>query len=68
MIKVFLSHSSKDKKNYVDVVANNLKKENIVYDEFSFEEGERSLDEILKGLDASSIFVLFISNNSLESK
>jgi len=67
MIKVFLSHSSKDKENYVKNVANWLGKDNIVYDEFTFEEGEKTLDEIVKGLNKSSLFVVFLSENSLDS-
>ncbi|WP_136487065.1 toll/interleukin-1 receptor domain-containing protein [Vibrio sp. H11] len=68
MIKAFLSHSSKDKAGYVRNVANWLEKDNIVYDEFTFEEGERSLDEILLGLDKAELFVFFISENSLNSE
>lgn len=68
MIKAFLSHSSTDKEHYVRNVANWLGKENIVYDEFTFEEGERTLDQIIDGLGESELFVLFISNKALESK
>ncbi|WP_049535792.1 toll/interleukin-1 receptor domain-containing protein [Vibrio harveyi] len=68
MIKAFLSHSSKDKASYVRNVANWLDKEQIVYDEYTFEEGERSLDEILLGLDKAELFVLFISEHSLNSE
>ena len=67
MIKAFLSHSSKDKDSYVRRVAKHLGKDNIIYDEFTFEEGEKPLDEIIKGLEKSEIFVLFISNNALNS-
>lgn len=67
MIKAFLSHSSKDKKEYVRNVANWLGKDNIVYDEFTFEEGEKPLDEIVKGLDRSNLFVIFLSENALSS-
>ncbi|MDP5337755.1 MAG: TIR domain-containing protein [Nodularia sp. (in: cyanobacteria)] len=67
MIKCFLSHSSKDKKSYVEIVARELSKNNIVYDELTFEEGNQSLEEILNGLDNSQIFVLFISEYSLLS-
>lgn len=42
MIKAFLSHSSKDKNSYVRNVANWLNKDNIVYDEYTFEEGEKN--------------------------
>ncbi|CAX61490.1 Putative TPR repeat-containing protein [Erwinia billingiae Eb661] len=68
MIKAFLSHSSKDKEHYVRNVANWLGKENIIYDEFTFEEGEKTLDQIMEGLGESELFVLFISNSALESK
>ncbi|WP_236900073.1 toll/interleukin-1 receptor domain-containing protein [Cronobacter malonaticus] len=49
-------------------VANWLGKESIVYDEFTFEEGEKTLDQIMDGLGESELFVLFISNSALESK
>lgn len=68
MIRAFLSHSSKDKGRYVRELANQLGKENIVYDEFTFEEGEKTLDEILEGLDKSQLFVLLISDSSLVSE
>ena len=66
-MKAFLSHSSADKKSYVQIVARNLGKDDIVYDEFSFEEGEVTLAEILNGISESSIFVVFLSDASLES-
>lgn len=68
MIKAFLSHSSKDKNSYVRNVANWLNKDNIVYDEYTFEEGEKNLDQILKGLNETSLFVIFLSEHSLNSQ
>jgi hypothetical protein len=68
MIRAFLSHSSKDKDQYVRGVANWLGKDNVIYDEWTFEEGEKPLDEILKGLDTTELFVLFLSNNALDSE
>lgn len=68
MIKAFLSHSSKDKDSYVRNVAEWLGKDNIIYDEFTFEEGGRALDEIIKGLDNTHVFVLFLSESALESE
>lgn len=68
MIKAFLSHSSQDKEGYVRNVAKRLKQENIVYDEFTFEEGEKTFDEIIKGLNKSSLFVIFLSESALSSK
>jgi hypothetical protein len=67
-MKAFLSHSSADKKSYVDIVASRLTQEDIVYDEVSFESGEQTIDEIIRGLDESTVFCLFISNKSLDSK
>lgn len=68
MIKCFLSHSSKDKESYVRLVASRLRKEVRVFDEETFEAGMSPIEEIAKGIDDSSLFVLFISNSALESK
>jgi len=68
MIKCFLSHSSSDKKGYVRIVAEKIRKEHRVIDEESFEEGMVTAEEIIKYLDTSSLFVFFISNNSLDSE
>lgn len=68
MIKAFLSHSSLDKKDYVRKVAETLGRDNIKYDEWTFEEGEKSLDQILLSLDKTDLFVLFLSRNALQSK
>lgn len=66
MPRAFLSHSSKQK-GYVDVVASQLSKENIVYDKFNFEAGGKTIDEIYRGLGESDIFVFFISDEALKS-
>ena len=66
-MKCFLSHSSKDKGRYVAQVAAKLSP-NIEYDELTFEEGMGNLEEILSALGRSDIFVLFLSENSLESE
>lgn len=68
MIKCFLSHSSKDKESYVRLVANRIRKEVKVFDEETFEAGMSPMEEIAKGLDDSSLFVVFISNTALESR
>jgi len=67
MIRAFLSHSSKDKESYVRQVAKWLGKDNIIYDEFTFEEGGDTLEEILNGLGKTDLFVLFLSSNALNS-
>lgn len=67
MNKIFLSHSSDDKK-IVEEVAQLLGKYNCIYDKFSFEIGEQTIHEIFRGLDETDIFVYFISNSSLDSR
>ena len=66
MIKCFLSHSSKDKE-YVRHVADRLSKEGVVFDEATFEPGMGNREEIIRGLEESSLFVIFLSNSSLDS-
>lgn len=65
--RVFLSHSSKDKGSYVDVVARRLGDQNIEYDAVTFEEGENTLEEIQKRIDKCDLFALFISSEALDS-
>jgi len=67
MITCFLSHSSKDKANYVQLVAERLPKQWRVYDSDTFESGMKTLDEILRTLSGTSLFVLFLSESSLGS-
>jgi hypothetical protein len=67
MIKCFLSHSSHDKDPYVRTVASKIRREAKVFDEETFEKGMSPLDEIIAGLDESTLFVIFISESSLES-
>lgn len=67
MPKAFLSHSSSDKKKFVDIVARQLGKQRINYDKFTFEEGMKSIEEIEKGLKQSDLFVLFLSDKALNS-
>ena len=66
MTQVFLSHSSKQK-GYVEVIANKFGKFDIVYDAWTFEAGNKTIEEIYRGLDSSGIFVYFISEESLIS-
>lgn len=66
-MKAFLSHSSADKESYVGIVAARLAEEDVVYDEITFEAGEQTLNEIIRGLDESTVFCLFISNKALDS-
>ena len=66
MNKIFLSHSSTDKP-YVSYIANQFGKDHCTYDAACFEAGMKNLDEIFREMDKSSIFVVFISDASLES-
>ncbi|GAK94013.1 hypothetical protein JCM19298_488 [Nonlabens ulvanivorans] len=66
MTKVFLSHSSAQK-GFVREIAKKLSKQDIVYDEYTFEEGEKTISEIFIGIEQTCLFVLFISDESLNS-
>jgi tetratricopeptide (TPR) repeat protein len=68
MIKCFLSHSSRDKDPYVRAVAARIKREAKVFDEETFEKGMSPVEEIVAGLDASTLFVIFLSDAALESE
>ena len=67
MNKVFLCHSSKDK-DYVSYIANCFGRDNCVYDSMCFEAGMKNIDEIFREIDHTCIFVVFLSNTSLESE
>ncbi len=68
MLKAFISHSSRDKLNYVKPVVDLLNKNHYEYDEETFEGGLPVWDEIKRGLNESQLFVIFISSNSLASE
>lgn len=66
MARAFLSHSTEDKP-YVDIVARRLTRSRVVYDRQDFEPGVDFRDSIRKGLDDSSVYVLFASARSISS-
>ena len=66
MNKVFLSHSSSDKK-FVKHIAKYFGNDRCIYDEMTFESGMPTLSEIFKNIDKTDVFVFFISNDSLNS-
>ena len=72
MQKIFLSHSSADKERYVRQVSEKLIKlfgeESIIFDEISFQEGRKTIDEIDEMLDVTDLFVFFCSSKSLDSE
>lgn len=65
-MKAFLSHSSANK-DFVETVAIQLGRQFCVFDKQSFQSGIEFKDSIVKGLDESSLFVLFASSEALES-
>jgi tetratricopeptide (TPR) repeat protein len=66
MPKSFLCHSSADK-DFVGVVARQLGRAKVHYDEFVFEPGADFRDEIRRHLHTSSVFTFFVSRESLAS-
>ncbi|MFA6261748.1 MAG: toll/interleukin-1 receptor domain-containing protein [Bacteroidia bacterium] len=66
MAKVFLSHSSAQK-TLVTNIANRIGWDNCILDKYHFEAGEPTLEEIFKGIDKSDLFVLFLSEEALNS-
>jgi len=67
MAKAFLSHSSAQK-TLVTNIAKKLGLDNCIIDKFHFESGEPTLNEIFKGISNSELFVLFLSDEALESE
>lgn len=66
MGKVFLSHSSKDK-DIVEKIAH-LLGNHCKYDKFDFEIGSKTILEIFEKIESCDLFVIFISNESLNSE
>lgn len=66
MNKAFLSHSSVQK-DFVRKVYKLLGASRCVFDECCFDNGKKLINEILRGLQNTHLFVLFISNESLNS-
>ncbi len=65
--KVFLSHKSEDK-DFVRYVAEKIGIDRCHYDEYTFEDGMQTLNEIMSALDDTDLFVLFISDKALDSE
>lgn len=66
MIKAFISHSSAQKQFAIDL-ANSLGHDYCKIDCFNFESAFKSIKEIYKAIEESTIFVLLISKESLNS-
>ncbi len=68
MAKIFFSHSSRQKNIVNEVVDRYIGRDFSVVDSFAFDAGKKLTDEIKKSISTSDVFVLFISNESLESE
>ena len=66
MNRAFLSHSSAQK-DFVRKVYNSLGASRCVFDECCFDNGQKIIDEILRGLINTDLCVIFVSNESLNS-
>ena len=67
MFKVFISYSN-IQKPFVQKVAESIGLDNVHIDMFDFEAGRAILDEIDKAIGCSNLFVLFLSEEGLDSK
>ena len=70
MAKIFLSHSSSNKeqvKTIYSKLVTHLGKESVIMDCFNFQEGRYTESEIIYNLNISDLFVIFLSNDALNS-
>lgn len=71
-MKVFISHSSLDKSVYADELVDNLRERlgdsAVVYDKLTFEAGEKIMDEILRTMENTDLFVVLLSGHALDSR
>lgn len=65
-MKVFISHSSIDKPFATEMIES-IGRDSVTFDKYSFEPGEDLNESIVKSINECDIFVLLISNNSLNS-
>lgn len=71
MEKIFISYNHRDQ-DIVDKIANQLastfNRENIFYDSWTIQPGESIIEKMNEGLSNYSVFFLFVSYNSLNSR
>lgn len=69
MFDLFISHSGKDKINFVEPLVNELTKygRNVWYDKHSLNKGDKVREEIISGISESVIFMAVLSNHYFES-
>lgn len=65
-MKAFISHSSLDKP-YVEQLIEEVGRDMVTFDKYSFAPGETLSDNIRKGIEDCDIFILIISTNSIDS-
>lgn len=72
MNKIFFAHSSKDKKIYINsifnILENDIGRNKIVYDIFDFDTELDIEKQIKQALSKTSIFIIFLSANSIKSE
>jgi len=66
MSKAFLSHSS-TQKPLIENIYKRLGKDNCIIDKYNFEPGGPTLDEIIKSIEKTDLFVIFLSDEALNS-
>lgn len=66
MIKAFISHSSKQKQ-FVEDLVDKLGRDYCIVDCYDFEPAVKTINEIYKRIDQSSVFVLLLSKDALGS-
>lgn len=66
IVKAFLSHSSAQN-DFIHEVVRWLGNDSCIVDEFTFENAHKTMNEIAKAFEGTSIFVFFISKESLDS-
>ena len=66
--RIFISHSSADKDQFVRPLVALIGPDRVEYDEETFEDARRNEEEILAALERSTHFVVLISDISLDSK
>lgn len=67
MSKAFLSHSS-TQKPLIESIYRRLGKDNCVIDKYNFEPGTPTLNSIIEGIEKTDLFVIFLSDDALNSE
>lgn len=67
MIKAFISHSSKQKKDFVEPLVELLGRDSCIIDCYDFQAAYETLEQIYNQMEKCSIFVFLVTKESLES-